>query len=214
MGTQGSAANNNDPHRSMSPSPPVETNREMSPTINGNQPPKSQTTNINETDRPSPLSRHRQTAVTTNGRIQRSADSSSTNPPNGLLRQQMNSSSIVDSGYGSLDKLRTPSTDFNRIATGLAGRGHIGGAPYLSPVLSRRSKPAFNPSQAQHSSREYTTRKSTGVLLRNQELVETKESEREEDAEGIVHLATSSNRQRDRSSSRKDTAYDRFVSIK
>lgn len=213
MGTQG-VLKNNSPHRSMSPSPQITTNRDLSPATNGNSQSQSQSTNNNGDDRPSPLSRHRQTATTTNGRLQRSADSSSANQPNGNLCQQMNSNSIVDSGYGSLDKLRAPSTDFSQGATALPGRGHIGGAPYLSPVLSRRTKPAFNPLQAQ-TSREYTPKKPSGGQMRNPDLVETRESEREEDEEGFVHLSsTSTNRQRDRSASRKDTAYDRFVSIK
>lgn len=209
MGTKNALNNNNSsPHRSLSPAPQVVTNsRGLSPSTNGNNSHQTQPSADKDDDRPSPLSRHRQTAVTTNGRLQTS------NQQNGQLRNQVNSSSIVDSGYGSLDKLRTPSTDLSNLgATAQTSRGHIGGSPYLSPVLSRRAKPAFNPPQSQ--SREYSARKPSGLLMRNQDLVESREIEREEDEEGFVHLSNSVNNTRERSSSRKDTAYDRFVNAK
>lgn len=217
MGTHAATTNNNQ-QRSMSPSPSPSafgTNPETSPSTTKLHQTQASQAPAHPSDDDRPLSRHRQTAVTTNGRLQRTADSSAPNQNGTTLRQQM--SSVVDSGYGSLDKLRTPSTDLSNGAAVTVGRGHIGGAPYLSPVLSRRTKPSFSPPPVvqQTSRREYTTRKPSSLQMRNQELlVETRETPDDGDEAGFVHVSTTTNHQRDRSASRKDTAYDRFVSSK
>lgn len=223
MGVNSTTFTSNEAQQASTPSPPRFPNSSTSRPNGNGIPHPSQ---IHQSTPPPGNSHYQPSSAVesfVNGRLNLFAKNDSHTPP-ALQQQSIGSShviqsnrpskaeflqsSIVDSGYGSLDKLKL-SSDGNVAATSTATRAmspmanppHQQGRRYKSPVLSKRS------TSIKSSNVEYL--KNSDKKLANQISFTSDDDDGNSDrgSSGFVHLVGAS------STSMKDTAYDRVAKL-